>query len=69
MILRLLSASASMRTQSLAFFEAHSLDKCGHMAHLIFNYKGGNILKTSDVLFKQDSDGTSHLYALIVQLL
>ena len=36
MILRLLSASASMRTQSLAFFEAHNLE-CEWKAKRISN--------------------------------
>merc|ERR1711920_714202 len=44
-------------------------DKCGYTkrTHLIFNYKGKNVLKKSDLAYKQDQDGTSHLYRLIVK--
>merc|ERR1712014_490530 len=44
-------------------------DKCGYTkrTHLIFNYKGKNVLKKSDLSYKQDGDGTSHLYTLIVK--
>jgi len=44
-------------------------DKCGYnkRTHLIFNYKGKNVLKKSDLSYKQDGDGTSHLYTLIVK--
>jgi len=41
-------------------------DKCGYTkrTHLIFNYKGKNILKKSDLAYKQDDQGISHLYRL-----
>merc|ERR1740129_395426 len=44
-------------------------DKCGYTkrTHLIFNYKGKNVLKKSDLSYKQEQDGTSHLYRLIVK--
>merc|ERR1739846_268336 len=44
-------------------------DKCGYTkrTHLIFNYKGKNVLKKSDLAYKQDGEGTSHLYRLIVK--
>merc|ERR1711933_121917 len=44
-------------------------DKCGYTkrTHLIFNYKGNNVLKKSDLSYKQEDDGTSHLYTLIVK--
>merc|ERR1712232_434521 len=44
-------------------------DKCGYTkrTHLIFNYKGKNVLKKSDLSFKQENHGTSHLYTLIVK--
>merc|ERR1712224_1071736 len=44
-------------------------DKCGYnkRTHLIFNYGGKNVLKKSDLSYKQDDDGTSHLYTLIVK--
>jgi calreticulin len=44
-------------------------DKCGYTkrTHLIFNYKGKNVLKKSDLTYKQENDGTSHLYRLIVK--
>merc|ERR1712176_1152880 len=35
--------------------------------HLIFNYKGKNVLKKSDLSYKQENDGTSHVYRLIVK--
>merc|ERR1711934_426558 len=35
--------------------------------HLIFNYKGKNVLKKSDLSYKQDGEGTSHLYRLVVK--
>ena len=34
---------------------------------MIFNYIGKNVLKMSFLLYKQGGDGTSQLYALIVQ--
>merc|ERR1712014_463172 len=44
-------------------------DKCGYTkrTHLIFNYKGKNVLKKSDLAYKQEPDGTSHLYRLVVK--
>merc|ERR1740129_1872526 len=44
-------------------------DKCGYTkrTHLIFNYKGKNVLKKSDLAYKQDGEGTSHLYRLVVK--
>merc|ERR1711934_833371 len=44
-------------------------DKCGYnkRTHLIFNYDGKNVLKKSDLSYKQDNDGTTHLYTLIVK--
>eukprot|EP00811_Abedinium_folium_P034794 NODE_7646_length_1561_cov_8.200837.p1 GENE.NODE_7646_length_1561_cov_8.200837~~NODE_7646_length_1561_cov_8.200837.p1 ORF type:complete len:389 (+),score=124.97 NODE_7646_length_1561_cov_8.200837:102-1268(+) len=44
-------------------------DKCGYTkrTHLIFNYKGKNVLKKSDLAYKQDGEGTSHLYRMIVK--
>merc|ERR1711904_338054 len=44
-------------------------DKCGYTkrTHLIFNYKGKNVLKKSDLAYKQDDEGTSHLYRLILK--
>merc|ERR1712117_263017 len=44
-------------------------DKCGYTkrTHLIFNYKGKNVLKKSDLAYKQDNDGTSHVYRLVVK--
>merc|ERR1711976_169683 len=35
--------------------------------HLIFNYKGKNVLKKSDLAYKQENEGTSHLYRLVVK--
>merc|ERR1719156_474899 len=35
--------------------------------HLIFNYKGKNVLKKTDLPYKQEGEGTSHLYTLIVK--
>merc|ERR1711988_466192 len=44
-------------------------DKCGYTkrTHLIFSYKGKNILKKSDLSYKQENEGTSHLYRLVVK--
>merc|ERR1719450_1912297 len=44
-------------------------DKCGYTkrTHLIFSYKGKNVLKKSDLAYKQEGEGTSHLYRLIVK--
>merc|ERR1711976_271781 len=35
--------------------------------HLIFNYKGKNVLKKSDLAYKQEGEGTSHLYRMILK--
>jgi len=44
-------------------------DKCGYTkrTHLIFNYKGKHVLKKADLDYKQDGDGTSHLYRMILK--
>merc|ERR1711920_1128259 len=44
-------------------------DKCGYTwgTHLIFNYKGRNVLKKSDLSYKQENEGTSHLYRMILK--
>merc|ERR1719421_2629618 len=44
-------------------------DKCGYTkrTHLIFNYKGKNVLKKSDLAYKQEGEGTSHLYRLTLK--
>merc|ERR1712136_418674 len=44
-------------------------DKCGNSkrTHLIFQYKGKNVLKKTDLPYKQDVDGTSHVYRLVVK--
>merc|ERR1712151_334525 len=45
-------------------------DKCGYTkrTHLIFNYKGNNVLKKSDLSYKQGEDsGISHLYRMILK--
>merc|ERR1712190_25853 len=44
-------------------------DKCGYTkrTHLIFNYKGKNVSKKSDLSYKQENEGTSHLYRLVVK--
>jgi calreticulin len=44
-------------------------DKCGYTkrTHLIFNYKGKNVLKKSDLSYKQEGEGTSHVYRLTVK--
>merc|ERR1712107_937079 len=44
-------------------------DKCGYTkrTHLIFNYKGKNVLKKSDLSYKQENDGTSHLYRMVLK--
>merc|ERR1719188_2865451 len=41
-------------------------DKCGYTkrTHLIFSYKGKNVLKKTDLPYKQEGEGTSHLYRL-----
>merc|ERR1711934_1282317 len=35
--------------------------------HLIFNYKGKNVLKKSDLDYKQEGEGTSHVYRMVVK--
>merc|ERR1712187_221990 len=44
-------------------------DKCGYSkrTHLIFSYKGKNVLKKSDLSYKQENEGTSHLYRMILK--
>merc|ERR1719502_554094 len=44
-------------------------DKCGYTkrTHLIFNYNGKNVLKKSDLSYKQEPDQVSHLYRLTVK--
>merc|ERR1719217_454408 len=44
-------------------------DKCGYnkRTHLIFNYDGKNVLKKSDLAYKQELEGTSHLYTMILK--
>ncbi|CAK9048262.1 Calreticulin, partial [Durusdinium trenchii] len=44
-------------------------DKCGYTkrTHLIFNYKGKNVLKKSDLAYKQEGEGTSHVYRLVLK--
>merc|ERR1711953_322693 len=44
-------------------------DKCGYTkrTHLIFNYDGKNVLKKSDLAYKQEEEGTSHLYRMVLK--
>merc|ERR1719393_548420 len=44
-------------------------DKCGYTkrTHLIFNYNGKNVLKKSDLSYKQEPDQVTHLYRLTVK--
>merc|ERR1712130_875622 len=44
-------------------------DKCGYTkrTHLIFNYDGKNVLKKSDLAYKQEGEGTSHLYRMVLR--
>merc|ERR1712093_115236 len=44
-------------------------DKCGYnkRTHLIFQYKGKNVLKKTDLSYKQENEGTSHLYRMILK--
>ncbi|CAD7963912.1 unnamed protein product [Amoebophrya sp. A25] len=44
-------------------------DKCGYTkrTHLIFSYKGKNVLKKTDLPYKQETDGVSNLYRLTVK--
>merc|ERR1711948_175526 len=39
----------------------------GKRTHLIFNYKGKNVLKKSDLSYKQENEGTSHLYTMTLK--
>merc|ERR1712050_812368 len=44
-------------------------DKCGYTkrTHLIFNYKGKNVLKKTDLAYKQEDEGTPHLYRMVLK--
>merc|ERR1711967_204707 len=44
-------------------------DKCGYTkrTHLIFNYDGKNVLKKADLDYKQNDEGTSHGYRLVLK--
>merc|ERR1719453_748129 len=44
-------------------------DKCGYTkrTHLIFNYDGKNVLKKSDLDYKQEGEGTSHVYRMLLK--
>merc|ERR550537_2190854 len=44
-------------------------DKCGFTkrTHLIFSYKGKNVLKKSDLSYKQEGEGTSHVYRMTLK--
>merc|ERR1711988_804635 len=44
-------------------------DKCGYTkrTHLIFQYKGKNVLKKADLDYKQEGEGTSHLYRMVLK--
>merc|ERR1711982_230222 len=44
-------------------------DKCGYTkrTHLIFSYGGKNVLKKSDLAYKQENEGTSHLYRMVLK--
>jgi len=44
-------------------------DKCGYTkrTHLIFNYKGKHVLKKTDLDYKQEGEGTSHLYRMTLK--
>merc|ERR1711862_443601 len=44
-------------------------DKCGYTkrTHLIFNYQGKNVLKKTDLAYKQEGEGTSHVYRMILK--
>merc|ERR1712084_6143 len=35
--------------------------------HLIFSYKGKNVLKKTDLAYKQEDEGTSHLYRMVLK--
>jgi len=44
-------------------------DKCGYTkrTHLIFQYKNKNVLKKTDLPYKQEGEGVSHLYRLVLK--
>merc|ERR1712129_644623 len=44
-------------------------DKCGYTkrTHLIFNYKGKNVLKKADLDYKQEVEAVSHLYRMTLK--
>merc|ERR1719265_2203253 len=44
-------------------------DKCGYTkrTHLIFNYKGKHVLKKTDLAYKQEGEGTSHLCRMLLK--
>merc|ERR1711953_122503 len=44
-------------------------DKCGYTkrTHLIFSYKGKNVLKKSDLSYKQEGEGSSHVYRMTLK--
>merc|ERR1712186_250961 len=44
-------------------------DKCGYTkrTHLIFSYKGKNVLKKSDLDYKQEGEGPSHVYRMTLK--
>merc|ERR1712050_633632 len=44
-------------------------DKCGYTkrTHLIFTYQGKNVLKKTDLSYKQEGEGTSHLYRMLLK--
>merc|ERR1719461_2746628 len=52
-----------------AYYIMFGPDKCGYTkrTHLIFNYKGKNVLKKSDLAYKQEGEGTSHLYRMVLK--
>merc|ERR1712070_293662 len=35
--------------------------------HLIFNYQGKNVLKKTDLSYKQEGEGTSHVYRMVLK--
>merc|ERR1711879_392790 len=43
--------------------------KCGYSkrTHLIFNYQGKNVLKKTDLAYKQEGEGKSHLYRMLLK--
>merc|ERR1719473_1902059 len=44
-------------------------DKCGYTkrTHLIFSYKGKNVLKKNDLTYKQEPDQVSHVYRMTLK--